>query len=182
MAEFRSEFLYELVGGNENFSEEEFRASLKEYLEEGDRTTMPAATAPMESVPTPSMRIGMFMPSTVPELRDRENLATFIARFHTWACITRCDSALDSEIIVKTSGTLLAELERLHDRTLVDNSIQACQALTKALEKEEEMLKMVLDIGSLSEAWRALAKIADESKEVAHTTVQNENLRLSKLE
>ena len=66
MAEFRSEFLHELVGGNENFSEEEFRARLKEYLKEGDRTTMPAVTAPMESAPTPSTRIGMFMPSTVP--------------------------------------------------------------------------------------------------------------------
>ena len=69
-------------------------------------------------------------------------------RFRTWAYVTRCDSALDSEIIVKTSGTPLAVLERLHDRTLIDNSLQAWQALTKALEKEEKMLKMVLDIGS----------------------------------
>ena len=32
MAEFRSEFLHELVGENENFSEEQFCARLKEYL------------------------------------------------------------------------------------------------------------------------------------------------------
>ena len=69
---------------------------------------------------------------------------------------------------MKTSRTPLAELERLHDRTLVDNSLQAWQALTKALEKEEKMLKRVLDIGSPSKAWRALTKIADESKEVAY--------------
>ena len=108
----------------------------------------------------------MFLPSTVPELRGRENLVIFMQHFHTWAYVSRCDSALDSEIIVKTSRTPLAELERLHDRTLVDNSLQAWQALTKALEKEEEMLKMVLGIGSPSKAWRALAKLADESEEV----------------
>ena len=53
---------------------------------------------------------------------------------------------------MKTSGTPLAELERLHDRSLVDNSLKAWQALTKALEKEEEIMKMLVDIGSLSEA------------------------------
>ena len=79
-------------------------------------------------------------------VRGRENLVTFMQRFRTWACVSRCDSALDSEIVVKTSGTPLAELERLHDRTLVDNSLQAWLALTKALEKEEDMLKMVIDM------------------------------------
>ena len=73
---------------------------------------------------------------------------------------------------MKTSGTPLAELERLHDRSLVDNSLKAWQTLTKALEKEEEIIKMMLDIGSLSEAWRALTKIADESEEVAYDRVK----------
>ena len=116
----------------------------------------------------------MFLPSTVTELRGRENLVTFMQRFRTWACLSRCDSALDSEIIVKTSGTPLAELERLHDRPLVDNSLQAWQALTKALEKEEEMRKMVLDVGSPSEAWRSLAKITDDSEEVAYGRTKRE--------
>ena len=75
---------------------------------------------------------------------------------------------------MKTSGTPLAELERLHDRTLVDNSLQAWQALTNALQKEEETLKMVLDIGFPSEAWHALAKIADDSEEVAYDRTKRE--------
>ena len=75
---------------------------------------------------------------------------------------------------MKTSGTPLAELERLHNRTLVDIPLQAWQALTKALDKEEEMLKMVLDIGLPSEVWRALAKIADESEEVAYDSTERE--------
>ena len=115
MEDPRSDSLNELVA---NFSEEKF-ARLKKHVERRDRAT----AAPTERAP--STRIGMFLPSTVPELRGRENLVTFMQRFRTWACVTRYDSALDSEIIVKTSGTPLAELERLNDRTLVDNSQQA---------------------------------------------------------
>ena len=46
MAEFRSEFLHELMRENENFSEEQSRTKLREYLEEGDRETAPVETAP----------------------------------------------------------------------------------------------------------------------------------------
>ena len=126
----------------------------------------PATAAPMERAP--STRIGMFLPSTVLELRGHEYLATFLQPFHTWACVSRVESALDSEIIVQTSGTPRAELERLHNRNLVDDSLQAWPALTKALEKEHEILKMVLEMGYLSEAWRALIRRADESEEVAY--------------
>ena len=55
------------------------------------------------------------------ESKEEQKIVTFMQRFCTWACVTRCDSALDSEIIVKTSRTPLAELERLHDCTLVNN-------------------------------------------------------------
>ena len=97
MTEFRSEFLHELVGQNEIFSEEEFRTRIREYLEEGDR-----ATAPVETAPAPSASIGMFMPSTTPELRGRKNLAMFLERFYTWASVAGCDSALDSDVSIKT--------------------------------------------------------------------------------
>ena len=108
MAEFRREFLHELMGENENFSNEQFRTKLREYLEEGGRET-----APVETAPAPSARMGMFMPLSAPELRGRENLAMFLERFYTWASVTGCDSALDSEVVIKTSGTPRAELERL---------------------------------------------------------------------
>ena len=87
--------------------------------------------------------------------------------FRTWACVSRCDSGLDSERVVKTFGTPVAELERLCERSLVENSLKAWQVLTKALEKEKEILEMVKDIVSLSEAWRALTKIAAETEEAA---------------
>ena len=76
IAEFRSEFLHELVEQNENFSEEEFRTSIREYLEEGDR-----ATAPVETAPAPSASIGMFMPSTAPDFRGRKNLPLLYSVF-----------------------------------------------------------------------------------------------------
>ena len=82
MEEYKSEFLNELEGRNVNFTEEEF-ARLKEYVDRRGRATAPAAAAPMENAPAPSTSISMFMPSTVPELRGRENLATFLQRFCT---------------------------------------------------------------------------------------------------
>ena len=168
LTEFRSEFLHELVGENENFSEEEFRTRLREYLKQGDRATAPAAAAPMETAPAPSASIGIFMPSTAPDLRGRENLVIFLQRFYTWACVTGCDSALDSDVTIKAFGIPRAELERLHYRTLIHKSLQVWQSLTKALEKEAEIMKMLLEIDSPSEAWRALSKIADETKDVAY--------------
>ena len=73
MEDPRSGSLDELVA---NFSEEEF-ARLKEHVERRDRAT----AARMERAP--STRIGMLLPSTVPELRGRENLVTIMQRFRT---------------------------------------------------------------------------------------------------
>ena len=170
MAEFRREFLHELMGENENFSDKQFRTKLRQYLEEGGRET-----APVETAPAPSARIGMFMPSSAPELRGRENLAMFLERFYTWASVTGCDSALDSELAIKTSRTPRAELERLYNRALLSNSLQVWQSLTKALEKEPEVMKMAMKIGLPSEVWRALKKIAVKTEDDAHDRAKRES-------
>ena len=169
MAEFRSEFLHELMGENANFSEEEFWTNLRAYLDKGGRET-----APVETAPAPSARIGMFMPSSAPELRGRKNLAIFLERFYTWASITGCDSALDSDLSIKTFETPRAELERLYNRALVNKSLEVGKSLTKALEKEPEITKMVMEIGSPSEAWRTLSKIAAETKDDAYDGAKRE--------
>ena len=95
-------------------------------------------------------------------------MGIFLKRFRTWACVSHCDSSFDSETEIKASGTPRAELERLKEYSLVENSLKAWQALTKALEKEKEIMEMVIEIGSLSEAWRALTKISAESQEAAY--------------
>ena len=170
MEDPRSDSLNELVA---NFSEEEF-ARLKEYVKTRDRATAPAAAAPVDTAPAPSASIGMFMPSTAPELRGRPNLAMFLQRFYTWASVAGCDSALDSDVTINISGTSRAELERLYNRALVQKSLQVWQSLTKVLEKESEIMKMVLEIGYPSEAWRALSKIADETEDVAYDQAKRE--------
>ena len=109
MAEYKSEFLNEIEGGRADFTDEEF-ATLKQFVERRDRATAPAAAAPMENAPAPSTSIGMFMPSTVRELRGRENLGTFLKRFRTWACVSRCNSALDAEIVVRRQELRLPNL------------------------------------------------------------------------
>ena len=96
MTESRSDSLDELIA---NFSEKEF-ARAQQCMERRARET-----APVETAPAPSARIGMFMPSSPLELRGRENLAMFLERFYTWASVTGCDSALDSELAIKTSGS-----------------------------------------------------------------------------
>ena len=102
------------------------------------RATASATAAPREDAPAQSTSTGMFMTSNIPELRGRDNLGTFLKRFRRWACLSRCDSALDFETVVNTSGTPRAELERLHEYSLVGNSLKARQALTKALDKEKK--------------------------------------------
>ena len=66
-------------------------------MERRDRASAPAAAATIETALALSASIGMFMPSTAPELRGREKLAMCLQRFYTWACVTGCDSALDSD-------------------------------------------------------------------------------------
>ena len=70
------------------------------------------------------------------------------------------------------TGTPRAELEKLHEYSLVENSLKAWQAST--LEKEKEIMKMVVDIGSLSEAWRALPKTGAEIQEAAYDRAKRE--------
>ena len=52
--------------------------------------------------------------------------------------------------------------------------------MTKALEKETETMEMVIDIGSLSEVWRALTENAAETQETAYDRVKNESSSRSK--
>ena len=75
---------------------------------------------------------------------------------------------------IKTSGTPRAELERIYNRALVSNSLQVWQSLTKALEKEQEIMRMVMEIGSPSVAWRALKKMAAETEDGAHDRAKRE--------
>ena len=85
-----------------------------------------ATAAPTEDAPARFTSMGIFMPSTIPEVRGRENVGIFLKRFRTWACLNRCDSVLDPETTaVNTSGKPHAEVKRLHYYNLVENSNKA---------------------------------------------------------
>ena len=62
----------------------------------------------------------------------------------------------------------------MHEYSLIENSLKAWQALTKALKKEKETMEVVIEIRSLSEAWRALNKIAAGSQETAYDRAKRE--------
>ena len=110
----------------------------------------------------------------VPAGVTQEEGHTRFPRPQRLASVAGSDLALDSDVTIKTSGIPRAEHERSHDRTLVQNVLQVWQSLTKALENEPEIMKMVLEIGSPSEAWRALSKIADETENVAYDRAKRE--------
>ena len=63
--------------GLEGCTDEELERFERIIMERRGRATAPAAAAPRENTPTPSTSIGMFMPSTIPELMGQENLRTF---------------------------------------------------------------------------------------------------------
>ena len=122
MAEQRYE---NLQNGLEGCTDEELERFERITIERKYRATAPATAAPREDAPAPSTCLGIFMPSTIPELRGRENLGTLLKRFGMWTYLCRCDSTLGSETVVNTTGTSRAELERLHEHSLVENSLKA---------------------------------------------------------
>ena len=80
MTEHRSEFLNQVEGGTANFMNEEF-TRLERFMERKGRATVSTTAAPIEDAPARSTSMGMSMPSTTPELRDRENLGIFLKIF-----------------------------------------------------------------------------------------------------
>ena len=98
VAEQRSEsFLNELEGWNIIFTDEEF-ARLKRRVKRRGSAAASATAVPIEEAPARPTSMGMFMPSTILELRDRRNLGMFLKRFRTWACLNRCDYAYRDKI------------------------------------------------------------------------------------
>ena len=90
-------------------------------------------------------------------------MGIFLKRFRTWPCSNAC-----SETAVNTSSeTSRAELERLHGNKLVAESFLGWEVMTKVIEKYIGILEMVMDDGSLSEAWHTLTNIAAETQEAA---------------
>ena len=61
-----------LQNGLEGYTDEELERFERTIMERKCRATAPATAAPREDAFAPSMSIGTFMPSTIPELRGQE--------------------------------------------------------------------------------------------------------------
>ena len=141
-------FLTEPEQPTANFTGEDF-AKFKRTIEKRGRAAASAIAAPIDATLAQPTNTCVFMRSTMPELRGRDQLRVFLKRFRSCTFSNRCNTALHSGII---AGTTRAELERLHSNKLVAEAFLTWGVLTKALEKEIRTLVMVVDIGSFSEA------------------------------
>ena len=78
MAEQRYESFH---NGLKGCTDEELERCERTKMERRGRVAVPAAVAPIEDAPARPTSMGMFLPSTIPELRGREKLEIFLKRF-----------------------------------------------------------------------------------------------------
>ena len=122
-------FLNEPEERTASLTDEEF-ARFEHIMQMRGRAAAPVIAASMGLEPTQPANTGMFMPSTMPEMRGHDSLGMAVKIFRTWACSNRCDAALYSKIAVNTSETLR---ERWHGIKLVAEFLRAWEVLTKAI-------------------------------------------------
>ena len=73
-------FLKELEERTANFTDKEF-VTFERIMKRRGRAAAPAIAAPVGAAPAQPTSTGTFMPSTMPELRGRDNLGPFLKRF-----------------------------------------------------------------------------------------------------
>ena len=83
MAEQRNDnFLNELEERTANFTGED-SARFERIMEMRGRAAAPVIAAPLDAAPAQSTNMGIFMRSTMPNLRDQDHLGIFLKRFRT---------------------------------------------------------------------------------------------------
>ena len=103
-----------------------------------ERQGRAAPAAPMHEVH--QLNTSMFVRMQPPERLGRANLAVFIKRFRIWTCYHRCDEALETETIFRTSEVTRSILEEIHGKQLVAQSYMVWEALNKTVEKDDVIL------------------------------------------
>ena len=84
-----------------------------------------------------------------------------------------------TEVPVKVVGHQRPELESIHGREKVNQSIAVWSGLVKGIEKDKTLLDMVTTAGSPSEPWKILLSLVGESSEAAQDRVKREFEELS---
>ena len=84
-----------------------------------------------------------------------------------------------TEVSVRVVGNERPELENIHGREKVNQSIAVWTGLVKYIEKDKTLLDMVITTGSPSEAWKIFLSLVGESSEAAQDRVKKEFEELS---
>ena len=110
---------------------------------------------------------------------DRSTLSNYLKLFQTWTSSYAAGDVLVTEIPVRVVGNERPELESIHGREKVNQSIAVWTGLLKGVEKDNTFLDMVITAGSPSEAWKILLSLVGESSEAALDRVKKEFEELS---
>ena len=110
---------------------------------------------------------------------DRSTLSNYLKLFQTRTWSYAAGNVLVTEVPVRVVGNERPELENIHDREKVNQSIAVWTGLVKGIEKDKTLLDMVITAGSSSEAWKILLSLVGESSEAAQDRVKSEFEELS---
>ena len=110
---------------------------------------------------------------------DRSTLSNYLKLFQTWTSSYAAGNVLVTEVPVRDVGNERPELESIHGREKVNQSIAVWTGLVKGIEKDKTLLDMVITAGSLSEAWKILLSLNGESSEAAQDRVKKKFGELS---
>ena len=110
---------------------------------------------------------------------DRSTLSNYLKLFQTWTPSYAAGNVLVTKVPVIVVGNERPELENIHGREKVNQSIAVWTGLVKVIEKDKTLLDMVITAGSPSEAWKILLSLVGESSEAAQDRVKGEFEELS---
>ena len=103
---------------------------------------------------------------------DRSTLSNYLKLFQTWTSSYEAENVLVTEVPVRVVGHERPELENIHGREKVNQSIAAWTGLGKGIEKDKTLLDMVITAGSPSEALKILLSSVGERSEAAQDRVR----------
>ena len=88
-----------------------------------------------------------------------------------WTLTHNARNTLVTTDPIRVAGRERAELDSVHGREKVNQSIAVWTGMVKRIEKDKTLLDMVITAGSRSEAWKLLLSLVGESSEAAQDRV-----------
>ena len=98
---------------------------------------------------------------------DRSTLSNFLKLFQTWTMAHETENALVTSKPIRIVGKERIELDIVHEREKVSQSIAVWTGLVKGIGEYKTLLDMVITAGSPSEASEILLSMIGESSEAA---------------